>query len=372
VPIAASVRPDLPAIFLILAALAAYEAAHRRAWLLYLAGALAAASFLTKQQTVPIFVALLIDVVWARKFRECALLIAGALTVAILIVVPLWIAHEPFLANFTVIAFAVYDWPSAPVAVINFLRVDQMALIPIFIALLGAARAWKDPRYRSTLLVILFAWVSNVAALANVGGGANYLVLPWLATMLLVPAGFRQLEEWAKRASWSPLCLFALAVVILIHQRSLLHVPLPLSLNTSRVANLTMLGDNPYLEIRTKQPQLLDSFTYNEMARRGKWSDEPIRQRIDAEDYDFLWLGGNDGADNSQFLVAAFRGASFWGADVLNEMALHYRPLCETKDHLALVPMDRKVPLEIRDVEEIFHQTCHATRRSPQIMPGNS
>lgn len=372
VPIAAAVRPDLPAIFLILAALAIYEAAGGRPWLFFLAGAVGAASFLTKQNTAPILLALLIDRLWARRFKEACIFIAGGLAVAIPVFGVLWLRQEPFLANFTVISFAVYDWPSVPSTLINFLRVNQLALLSISIALIGASATWKEQKYRASLLVTVLAWVSNVAALANVGGGVNYLVLPWLLTMLFIPAGLKQLERWAERRLWIPVGVFLLAALVVIHQRSLLHIKLPRNLSTDGVGNLTILGDNPYLELRSRQPQLMDSFTYNEMLRRGVWSDAGVRARVDAEDYDLLWLGGANGNAGSAFLVASFRDNSFWGADLLGAMRLHYRPLCETEDHLAMVPRDRPSSIQNGTIEEIVHQPCSAASVLPQVTPGSN
>jgi hypothetical protein len=69
------------------------------------------------------------------------------------------------------------------------MRTNQIAIIPIAIASLGAALSWKKERYRVILLVAAFGCVSNVAALANTGGNANYLVLPWLLTILLPDRG---------------------------------------------------------------------------------------------------------------------------------------------------------------------------------------
>jgi len=372
VPIAASVRPDLPAIFLIIAALAIYELGKERPWFLFLAGVLGAASFLTKQNTAPILLALLIDRLWARRFRGACIFIAGGLSVAIPILGILWLRHEPFLANFTVITFAIYDWPSVPSTLVNFLRVNQMALLSMFIGLLGAACTWRNPKYRASLLATVLAWVSNVAALANVGGGVNYFILPWLLIFLFVPAGLMQLERWAQRRLWIPVALFLLAASVVIHQRSLLRIKLPAGLTLDGVGELTVLGDNPYLELRSRQPQLMDPYTYNELSRRGVWSDAGVRAKIDAEDYDLLWLGGGNAKADSGFDVASFRGNSFWGADLLREMGLHYRALCETEDHLAMAPRDRTSSIDSEKIEEIFHQPCSATNRLPEVAPGNN
>jgi hypothetical protein len=112
--------------------------------------------------------------------------------------------------------------------------------------------------------------------------------------------------------------------------------------------------------------------SYNQLSKQRVWSDEPIRQRIDAEAYDLLLIGGKDGTSDSEFLVAGFRGTSLWGADVVREMTLHYRVLCKTPDHVALVPLDRTSSLRTEDIAEIFNQPCRLTDRRPQVSPGYS
>lgn len=373
VPFAACVRPDLIAIFLVFAALAAYRTAEENPLFCYLAGILAVLSFFTKQNTAAVLLALVIDQLWARKFKEAGVFIAGGVTAAIWILLPLWLRHEPFLANFTLIRSITRDWFSIPDLLVRCLRINEIAVVPIFIAVLGATLIWKETKYRGILLVTVFAWASNVAALANEGGDYNYMLLPWLLTMLFVPAGLRQLERWAAHSLWIHAGLFCLAMIAFFHQSSHLAAQPPTAIDTSIVSKLKVLTDNSYLELQSGQPQLLDPWMYNDLAKQKAWSDEPIRQKIDAEDYDVLLLSGKDGSSDSEFLVEGYRGTSFWGADVLREMTLHYRVLCEAYgnfNHLALVPMDRRNFLSRDDLTELLHQSCRVTNRRPQVIPG--
>jgi hypothetical protein len=134
-----------------------------------------------------------------------------------------------------------------------------------------------------------------------------------------------------------------------------------------------MLSDLPYVELRSKQPQLLDTFTYNEFVKQHVWQDTPIRERIDAGNYDLLLIGGQkEQSSATEFFVESFRGTSLWGADLLGEMTIHYRVLCETKDYLAMVPANRTTPVSARDIAEMFHQPCRSSMREPKVAPGNS
>jgi hypothetical protein len=371
-PWASVARPDLLSIFLALLALAIYQAAEGRHRILFLSGAVAAVSVLTKQNTAPMMLALVIDCLSVRKLKSAAIAIAGGTAATTLVLVPLWLRHEPFLENFFVMGHTIYDWHSIPSLLIFVLRFSEIVVIPISIALLGVAFTWRERRYRCVLLATAFASLSNVAALAHIGGNYNYLILPWFLMILFLPAGLKQLERCAAFSLWVPAALFSLAMAILIHQRKFLTMEPPNSIDASAVANLTVLSDNPYLEARSRQPQLLDPYLYNVFSREKVWSDRVVRQRIDAEGYDLLLIVGSDGLVSSEFTVGGIGGTSIWGADILRGMTLRYRDLCETSDQLVLVPRDRPNSITREGIEEIFHEPCRATSRTPQVDPGDS
>ncbi|MGD0859287.1 MAG: hypothetical protein ABR912_08195 [Terracidiphilus sp.] len=365
----ASARPDYLSIFLILGALTIYEVARGRSRLIFWVGILGTLSCLTKQSTAPVLLALAIDCLIARRFRNCTALIAGSVPVPFLIFSMLWLRHEPFLANFLVVGHVVFNWPGAVLTTINLVRTNQIDVIPIALGLLGAGLSWKNVKYRPILLVGAFAWLVNLAALANTGGSSNYLILPWMLTILSVPTGLARIEEWTRRSILIPLGLTLLGGFFLIHQRNLLP-KLPADLDTYDVDQMKALSSLSYLEMRSRQPQLLDPLLYHHLFLQNVGSIAPIVRQIDDEEYDLILIEGEDGPSNSEFLVKSFRGASFWGADTLGPMASHYRALCEVPDFIALVPRDRAGALQDKDIARIFAQPCLATGRTPQLAPG--
>jgi hypothetical protein len=344
--------------------------AQGRSQLIFWVGVLGTISCLTKQSTAPVLFALAIDCLIARRFRNCAALIAGSVPVPFLILSMLWLRHEPFLPNFLVVGHAVFNWPGAVLITINLVRTNEIAVIPLALGLLGAGLSWKNVKYRPILLVGAFAWLANLAALANTGGAANYLILPWLLTMLLVPAGIVGIEEWAKQSVTVPLGLTLLGGLLLIHQRNLLPLKLPADLDMDNVDKIKVLSNLPYLELHSRQPQLLDPYFYHQLSLQSVWSIAPIIRQIDGEEYDLILIEGGDGPSDSEFLVKSFRGVSFWGAETLGPMASHYRALCEVPDYIALVPRDRSSILQEKDIARIFGQPCRATGRAPQLAPG--
>jgi hypothetical protein len=369
VPFAASVRADLLSAFLILAALAVYVSARGRSRLVFWAGVLGAVSCLTKQSTAPVLFALLVDTLLARRFRNTAALIAGCVPLPAILLSALWLRHEPFLENFLAIRHAPVEWSGAFHFLVDVLRTNQIAVIPAFIALLGAGLSWRKERYRAILLAAVFGCLSNVGALTSTGGYSNYLILPWMLSVLLVPAGLAGIEVWARRSVLIPLGLTLLGGFLLIHQWNLLP-ELPADLNTSGVDKIRMLTDTHYLELFSREPQLLDPIFYHQLFAENVWSFAPIVQQIDREEYDLILLWGSDGPAPSQFTVISYRGFSGWGTETLGPIMSHYRALCEVPGHIALVPRDRVGAVQDEDIARIFGQPCLSTGRTPQIAPG--
>jgi hypothetical protein len=367
VPFASRAGSDAQAIFLIIVALTLYEVAEGRGSVLFFAGVVGSLSFLSKQSTAPVLLVLVVDCLIARRFRQALIFIAGGVPAVVLMMGALWLRHEPFLTNLTAVGHAYSSWATVIPAAVNLIRTNQLAIIPICVALLGAVVSWRKEKYRAILLVVAIAWLSNVAALENTGGYGNYLMLPWLSSILLVPAGLERLEQWAERSILIPAALIVLGTFLFVHQRNLVTQKLPVNLDTSNTAKLNILTDLPYLEVRSGRPQLFDPFYYRELSRQNLWSDAPIMQQIRGKEFDLLLLTGKDGPTDAGFQVAGFRGTSYWGADELGEMMVKYQVLCEVSDHIALVPRDRADALRPEDLSRIFREPCKASSRQLQL-----
>ena len=369
VPWAATVRPDALSIFLIFAALAVYQTAQGRSRLIFCAGVLGTLSCLTKQSTAPVLFALIVDTLIARRFRNTAALIAGCVPVPAIILSSLWLRNDPFLANSLILRHSLYDWPAGIVMLINSMRTDQMAIVPMSMAVLGMELSWRKEKYRTILLAAGFGCISNLAAIAKIGGDLNYLILPWMLAVLLVPAGLAGIEAWARRSALIPVGLTLIGGLLLTHQRNVLLPKLQADLDSTNLNNLKMLSDNSYLELRSRQPQLLDPFFYYQLSLQNVGSIAPIIRQIDEEEYDLILIAGSDGQTDSEFFISS-RGTPGWGAETLGPMASHYWALCEVPDYVALVPRDRASILHEKDIARIFGQPCRTTSRMPQLESG--
>jgi hypothetical protein len=369
-PFCASARADALSIFFILAALAVYQVAEGRTRLVFWAGVLGALGFLTKQSVGAVLLALAIDSVIAKRFRDTAALIGGSAVTTGLILSVLWLRHEPFLANFGVIQHASVQWPAAIPQAIRFVQFSLTSVVALGIAMVGVGQSWRDVSYRPVLLAIVFGCISSVAGLAIAGADANYLILPWFLVILMVPAGLGRIEESAQRSVWIPVGLTMLTCLFLFYQRSYFRKTPAQNLVTERVGDLRMLSDWPYLELRSRDPILLDPYFYHQLSLQGVWSIAPILASIDAREYDLILINGSHSSDQTEFTVHTYRGFSNWGPETLNAMQQNYQALCEVPGFIALVPKDRPDMVREENISEIFQQPCLATMRQLQIAPG--
>jgi hypothetical protein len=354
VPWVASARPDALSILFIMAALLIYLSAEGRIWFVFAAGVVASLSWFTKQTTAPLLVALILDAFIGRKWKSAAALIVGSVPIPAVILCVLWMRHEPVLANMTAGRFVAKHWGTVPGGIFYLLRMNELALIALGVAILGAFLTWSEEGYRPLLLAAVIGFLSNAAALANVGSNYNYFILPWLLALLFVPVGLKQIETWSTGRPWIPVGLFLVAALLLMHRSYLLRSSFPPDLDASGVSSLTMLSDLSYLEARSREPQLLDPYTYGEFSEQKKWSNAPILQRIDDEHYDLILM-----SEDPHFAAWA------WRPEMRAEAEAHYRVLCEVDHRAALVPLNRTDTPHAEDLMRIFGEPC----RAPSVMP---
>jgi hypothetical protein len=371
----ASARPDELSIVLILFALAIYHGSRGKSRLVFWAGVLASLAWMTKQNTVPVLIAMLIDSFIGKRFRDSAALIAGSIPAPALFLFAMWFRREPFIDNFLLVRHSLYNMPAAFAALVNFFRINQIAVVPLTLAAIGIGIRWRKKSYRAILLAAGISWFANIAALANIGGTMNYLLLPWLLTASLVPGGLVRFEEWSRRSAMIALGVTLLGGVLLIHQRNVLFPRIVSGMDTSGMGKLKLLSGYPFLEMRSREPELLDPFLYRLLSLQKVWSFDSIVKQVEREEYDLILIKGVDDSRDSKLLVESFHGVSFWGEETLGPIASHYRGLCELRgydgsDQIALVPRHRSSELQDKDISRIFGQPCLATNRIPQPDPG--
>ncbi len=371
-----SARPDMLSIFFFTCALMLSLDEHHTNLQPFLAGVLASVSFLCKQSTAPLFFALLICILLEKKPRKVALTAVGALPLSAIIMCFIWLRHEPIYENYSALGQVIKNWSTLPISILNLLRTNQIALIPLSIAALGMLLSIKSPRYRTPLLVTLAAWAFGLIGLVNAGAGTNYLILPYWLSLVFIPPALLWLEQSKGPFKVTYMVLGLLGILLAFHQRKIIFHDLPASLNTKPIHDWTMLSDISYLEINSRKPQLLDAFAYHEFQIKGLWKPWEVTQTVQAGGYDLIIFTGADSVDGKGFEVSGYRGISLWGDETLQSAIRNYRVLCEVGDakagvhHLILVPQGKENTVRASDIATVFNSPCYASDRTPQLAPG--
>lgn len=371
-----STRPDTLSIFFFLAGLAVYLSGADQCSHAVFSGIFISLSFLTKQSVVPIVLVMLLDPLIRRNLSQAAAMLAGVTLAPAILFLTLWLHHEPFIANITAISQAFYSLAYIPRFLIESLRQHEFDSIPLAFALLGVVLSWKRPLYATVFRVTLAAWIINVAALGNVGADDNYLILPYLLSALFIPPAFIWLTRSSGRLVFVPALVGALGIAVIIHQRSVEVPKTHTNLDPTPLHGLNMLSDLSYLEIQSREPQLMDPYVYHQFALRGTWSDTPLNERVDHSDFDLVLIQGFDAPNSTTFTPLDIWNISFWGQSTIDALHRHYLPICETYgmrgafDVLAMVPRNRESRIDASVLTSVFQTPCRSTRRVLELDQG--
>jgi hypothetical protein len=302
-PWAVNARPDFPALFFSL--LAIYWVGTRSSPVsVFVAGTAAALAFLMRHNAVAAPVAIVLWLMWFRRWtdawRFCATWTA---TVALILVPVYWASNGLLLLNLSGAKFGplaityVHD-------VLSRLLVTEgngFAVVLFAFGTFAFIECCKQANER-THLINIYAIASlglAIAGSAAAGADANHYLEPALAMALLAPIGMSRLADtW--RAD-SPLVSFAVVLILLLllpsldtHRWKFLHMKraqlqqvLPL------IDKKSIFTDIPYFSARTTSPQLVDLASLINTERVGGWagwSSALVVEALQKKDYELVIL----------------------------------------------------------------------------------
>ncbi len=297
---------------------------------------LAVVAWSTKQNSVALAPALAAWLIHTRGWRPAALWCAA------------WIAG-------IAIAWGVFDWSTDGLfrlnAVISLkrplilqfgLNVLVTSLPFVGVGMLAAAASWPAARRSDSLALpawwLLFAGAQGALSCFGEGGGANYLTESWIAACLLLarllvigPAAATTAAESAvtdpaPKATFFRATSLVLLSIGCLHDAALFFYPnfarhLVYFLNTTpairqagRTPNLErfvrsypgeLLIQYPYLAvIASRPPAVLDVLHYRLMVECGVVSVEPLVERLERGEYEFVILRDQieDEYDGTRFM----------------------------------------------------------------------
>jgi hypothetical protein len=345
-PFFITARPDTLSSLFFLAGLAVYLVADDRLGTVCVCGALCSISALFKQSTAPLLLMLLLDPLIRRQLTQAFAMLAGALTVPMIVFLALRLRREPFAANFFAISHSRVDLARIGSIFTDALHQDEIAAMHLALAILGMVVSRSTPGYASLARITLAAWLFTLVSLANVGSNFNYLVLAYLLSLVFVPPAFIWLSHCSRLLQRAPVLLGVMGIVVLIrHAATAVPNAAPSELDAVPIQNLVLLSDVPFLEAQSRDPQFFDPFYYQLLFMNKNFSSAAFDEEIARDAFDLVLIQGYDAAGQAPSAAPTFEALPWWGNQTLHELQSRYRVLCEVgRDRdgvMALVPQNR-------------------------------
>lgn len=300
IPWSVAARPDFPSLLFSVLAVIMATGGSRAVWI-FLAALVAATSFLMKQSAVAAPTALVLWLVWSRRWKHAAWFCTVWFAIVAFVLGFFDLASNGLLRlNISGTHFGHVALGHAHEILVHVLAPPGNGFLYLLIAcgLAGFSYSWRDPRSEIRLLSVYLATSLFFAGTGSLvaGGNVNYYLEPFLTLALFMPLLFERLEkEWKPDSVTAFLFLFVFLVVSLptldlLRWRALNARPVDHSFLVSLVKGKQVLSDIPYVAARSATPEFLDpvSLVYEE--RRGGWSSEEIVRRVDRQTYDYVIL----------------------------------------------------------------------------------
>jgi 4-amino-4-deoxy-L-arabinose transferase-like glycosyltransferase len=216
---------------------------------------------------------------------------AGALLLALVLAT----RGEAWTHLVTYTAAADYSMTALRRAYETFLVTSGPLLAIILLGLGACADRWRGGSGARDLPFVLY-WLLNLGALvttAKAGAAQNYLIEPWLATVLLAALSLGALRERSPDTfRWWPAVMLVAAVVALAADHDLARLPRPIrnpgqateyrSLDQAVAATAgPILSENLSVLVRKGKPVLVEPFGMVLLSRKGLW--RPDRLVADCE-----------------------------------------------------------------------------------------
>ena len=303
IPWAVTARPDFLALLLGLVAL--YWAGSRSTTGAVVgAGIVAGLAFLTRHNAVAVPVALVLWMVWSRRWKHAGLFCCSwALVVGVALVPFQFFGNDFLLLNLSSAKFGPLK-PTYIHDVLNHLLVapaSGLAVVLFALGALGLLVSWKDANSHVRLLNVYFVvcFLLAIVGSAAAGASANHFLEAALAASLLVPVAMAGLQSsWRDDSPLGSLAIIltlALLLPAMDAQRfNLTHSqPENLAPVVSLMQNKRIFTDDSYLAARSSTPEAIDLASLINTERTGgwaSWSSEKLAQMLRDKKYELVIL----------------------------------------------------------------------------------
>jgi hypothetical protein len=282
IPWAVTARPDFTALFLALLALYCVGLRSTPAST-FLAGVLVALAFLTKHNTVAVAVAIVLWLLWYRRWKLAALFCGVWVLVVVSVLLPFQMSSGGLLLlNLSGAKFGLFALTYVrDVLARLFTREGCGFAVALFtLGAFGFIQSLKDSESRSHLVSVYFIISLGLAILgtAAAGGGINHYFEPALAMSLLIPVGMNRLQTtWPHDSPLAVLTILMTVALLLpsldVQRWNAMHkVPEDVRPFASMIQNRRVFTDDPYLAARLAGPQAIDLSSLTNTEKRGGWA----------------------------------------------------------------------------------------------------
>jgi hypothetical protein len=327
-----SVRPDLPALGLTVAAVMLL-ANQRLSWnKLVVAGLLCGFTGAIKQSFIALPLATVLWLLWSRRFRWAFAFAAMTAVAGGSVLGVLAVRHEPAVSEMLLARYS----PVSFMAAVQLLKADlvqyPLQVVVLGLAVLGLKSMPPNNGFdlrRFMALYFWLAWLMGFYTAMAPGANVNAFLEAWTVSALVAPFSFAKLvAHWPDNPLAARALLLALWLTIIVvtldRWRVILAAPNTSMQELAQLANgRRVLTDFPFVAAHSLQPEMLDPSVNHYLELGSHWSPQPVLNELRNRQFDYVIIGENNGVPRS------WRGLTLFSRSILQEIEQDYQPLCE-------------------------------------------
>ena len=366
-----SMRPDLPALWVMLMSLFFALLEGRLGPLAFVAsGVLAALAFLIKQSAVAVPIAVLGILLARRRWTQAASFAAGVAVPLVLAFGILSGRREPFSEHFTSVGHSLWSLTSGARWIMHYLGETSNA-VPLAIGAVGFLYAIVADE--PAQIIASFALVNlclAFASIVNLGGTVNYFLPALAGCALLLPFAMRAISHSVGAAAATRVvAIVGLLAATAGGVAEIRDFQLPRFIELQKGAPerlhvLRIISDVPYITMHGRDPELLDPFLMHTLELTKRWDPTPVIASVQRGDFDLAILTcGRE--------ICNFRDIAKFGAPLVRALNGQYEVLCTAGDALVLRPRIREVGATADELSSILGEPCvPSPDRAPHLSFG--
>jgi hypothetical protein len=351
----ATVRPDLAALLLTFVAFFVLTTAPVSWRRVLLAGLLCGVAGLLKQSFIALPLAGLLWLFTTRQRRAALIFLAGMVAVAVAVLLPLTLMHEPFAREMLLARYSPISFFEA----VRLVRTDFLnfpgQIVLLGLGLLGLLRMNASAAAPRSLLTTYFflAWAANFYTAMAPGASMNAFLEAWVITSVCAPFALLDLiESWEQTAATARAVVLLLWITVMVldlnYWRTVLSVRPSAEYGklAQFVAGRRVLSDIPYVVAHGERPELLDPSVNHYLEIAKQWSPKPLTGDLERGSFDYVVVGLNGRR------ARQWRGLTLFSTSILAQIEAGYRPICASERVAVYVPRARVVADRTEDLKK--------------------